>query len=375
MGPAAPGQRNGMDIGVFLPIGNNGWLISKSSPQYMPTFELNKAVVQRAEAYGFDFALSMIKLKGFGGETEFWDHCLESFTLTAALATVTERIKLYASAPILALEPAIAARMAVTVDAIAPGRAGVNIVTGWAPAEYAQMGLWPGDEHFADRYTRAAEYVTVMKQLWDEGVSDFQGEFYRMDDCVLSPRPAGGHIDVLAAGQSGTGMRFAAEHADGHFILGSGVNTPLALSKAAAALVGEVRRVGRSVGTLALFMIIAAESDEAAQAKWKDYHDNADLAALGYVAGQTAQDKDADASSTAKTVALPEGAVNLNMGTLVGSYESVARMLDSISGIDGVQGVILVFDEFLQGVEDFGTRIQPLMKSRAARGAAAPAIG
>ena len=31
-----------MDIGVFIPIGNNGWLISTNSPQYMPTFELNK---------------------------------------------------------------------------------------------------------------------------------------------------------------------------------------------------------------------------------------------------------------------------------------------------------------------------------------------
>ena len=38
-----------MDIGVFIPIGNNGWLISTTSPQYMPTFELNKQVVQRAE--------------------------------------------------------------------------------------------------------------------------------------------------------------------------------------------------------------------------------------------------------------------------------------------------------------------------------------
>src|SRR5918996_1427616 len=51
-----------MDIGVFIPIGNNGWLISTSSPQYKPTFELNKQIVQRAEDYGFDFALSMIKL-------------------------------------------------------------------------------------------------------------------------------------------------------------------------------------------------------------------------------------------------------------------------------------------------------------------------
>ncbi|MEO3977715.1 pyrimidine utilization protein A [Streptomyces sp. CAU 1734] len=356
-----------MDIGVFLPIGNNGWLISKSSPQYMPTFELNKAVVQRAEAHGLDFALSMIKLRGFGGETEFWDHCLESFTLTAALAAVTERIGLYASVPVLALPPAIAARMAVTVDAIAPGRAGVNIVTGWAPAEYAQMGLWPGEEHFANRYARAAEYVTVLRQLWRTGTSDFSGDFYTMDGCVLSPRPAGGHIGVLAAGQSGTGMRFAAEHADGNFILGSGVNTPLALSGATGALAAHARASGRDVGAYALFMIIADGTDEAARAKWEDYHANADLAALGYLTDQTAADQDADGSSTARTVALPEGAVNLNMGTLVGSWENVAAMLDQVAGVPGVKGVILVFDEFVTGVENFGTRVQPLMRSRASR--------
>ncbi|MEU9605677.1 pyrimidine utilization protein A [Streptomyces sp. NPDC048057] len=355
-----------MEIGVFLPIGNNGWLISKSSPQYMPTFELNKTVVQRAEEYGLDFALSMIKFKGFGGETGFWDHCLESFTLTAALAAVTERIRLYASVPVLALPPAIAARMAVTVDAIAPGRAGVNIVTGWAPAEYAQMGLWPGDEHFANRYARAAEYVTVLRQLWGAGTSDFTGEFYRMDDCVLSPRPANGHIDVLAAGQSGTGMRFAAEHADANFILGRGVNTPLALSASTAALVEQARATGRDVGALVLFMVIAAETDAAAQAKWQDYHDHADLAALGYLTAQTATDRMSEGSSTARTVALPEGAVNLNMGTLVGSYATVAGMLDQIATVPGVKGVILVFDEFVDGMEDFGTRIQPLMKSRTA---------
>jgi len=72
-----------MDIGIFIPIGNNGWLISSNAPQYMPTFELNKQIVQKAEGYGFDFALSMIKLRGFGGKTQFWEHNLESFTLMA----------------------------------------------------------------------------------------------------------------------------------------------------------------------------------------------------------------------------------------------------------------------------------------------------
>ena len=81
-----------MEIGVFIPIGNNGWLISSTSPQYTPTFDLNREVVQRAERYGFDFALSMIKLRGFGGKSRFWDDNLESFTLMAGLAAVTSRI-------------------------------------------------------------------------------------------------------------------------------------------------------------------------------------------------------------------------------------------------------------------------------------------
>ena len=85
-----------MDIGVFIPINNNGWIISATSPQYMPSFELNREIVLQAEAYGLDFALSMIKLHGFGGATEFWDHGLESFTLMAGLAAVTSRIRLYA---------------------------------------------------------------------------------------------------------------------------------------------------------------------------------------------------------------------------------------------------------------------------------------
>jgi pyrimidine oxygenase len=125
-----------VEIGVFIPIGNNGWLLSETAPQYMPSFELNKQIVQKAESLGFDFALSMIKLRGFGGKTEYWDHNLESFTLMSGLAAVTSKIKLYATTAILTLPPAIVARMAATIDSIAPGRFGINVVTGWQMAEY-----------------------------------------------------------------------------------------------------------------------------------------------------------------------------------------------------------------------------------------------
>src|SRR6201996_7416509 len=96
-----------MDLGVFIPIANNGWLISTTSPQYGASFALNREVTLLAEKYGFEFALSMVKLRGFGGESEFWDHALESFTLMAGIAAVTQRIQLYASSAVLTLPPAI----------------------------------------------------------------------------------------------------------------------------------------------------------------------------------------------------------------------------------------------------------------------------
>ena len=101
-----------MEIGVFIPIGNNGWLISSTSPQYTPSFDLNREVVLRAERYGFDFALSMIKLRGFGGKSRYWDDNLESFTLMAGLASITTRIELYATVAVLTMPPPLTARMA-----------------------------------------------------------------------------------------------------------------------------------------------------------------------------------------------------------------------------------------------------------------------
>jgi pyrimidine oxygenase len=64
-------------------------------------------------------------------------------------------------------------------------------------------------------------------------------------------------------------------------------------------------------------------------------------------------------------------AVNFNMGTLVGSYASVARMLDEAASVPGTKGLMLTFDDFVIGLEQYGQRIQPLMASRSQLRAAA----
>ena len=351
-----------MQLGVFIPIGNNGWLISTTSPQYMPTFDLNRTIVEKAERFGFDFALSMIKLHGFGGPSQFWDHNLESFTLMAGLAAVTQRIQLFATCAVLTMPPPIAARMAVTIDSISRGRFGVNIISGWQRREYTQMGVWPGAEHYKRRYQYCAEYVTIMRELWETGRSDFEGEFFKMDDCRCSPLPTA-RIPIICAAQSDAGTRYAAQHADYNFCASFGENIPTAVGPSIARLVAATSETGRECGALVLTMIIADETDAAAFAKWQHYKDGTDLEALAYRDAQAKDDPSTDIyaqpnrRSIGGTDKLPT-----NQGVLVGSYASVARMLDEMSEVPGVRGVMLTFDDFVVGMEQFGTRIMPLMR-------------
>lgn len=351
-----------MQVGVFVPINNNGWLISENSPQYMPSFDLNKAIAQRAEHYGLDFLLSMIKLRGFGGKTEFWEYGLESFTLMAGLAAVTEKIKIYATCPTLVIPPAFAARMCNTIDSISHGRFGLNLITGWQRPEYSQMGMWPGDEHFRRRYDMLSEYAHILRELWETGASDFKGEFYQMDDCRVRPVPEG-EMKIICAGSSDEGLAFSAKYADYAFCLGKGVNTPTAFAFNNDRLKAATDKTGRDVSVFVLVMIIADETDDAAYAKWMHYRDGVDQAAVAWLGEQGAADK-TSTTTNVRQLADRESAVNLNMGTLVGSYENVARMLDEMATVPGTGGVLLTFDDFLEGVENFGTRIQPLMKSR-----------
>jgi pyrimidine oxygenase len=159
-------------------------------------------------------------------------------------------------------------------------------------------------------------------------------------------------------------MAFAAKHADFNFCLGEGVNTPTKCAATIGRLLSAVARTGRNVGAYALFMVIADETDQAAQAKWECYKAGKDLDALSWMGAQASADDKADVGGTALSMINPVSAVNFNMGTVVGSYATVARMLDELATVEGLAGVMLTFDDFLIGMESFGERIQPLMASR-----------
>jgi pyrimidine oxygenase len=355
-----------VDFGVFLPIGNNGWILSENSPQYHPTFELNRAITQRAEAFGFGFVLSMVKFRGNGGATKHWDYCLDSIALMSGLAAATERIKVYASVSPITMHPALVARMAATVQDVSNGRFGINIVAGWNKNEYSQMGIWPGQEFYSYRYDYASEFVHIMQELWETGSCTFHGQYFDLDDCMCLPMPKT-PIEIVSAGSSPRGKQFISEYADFHFGAGNSVTETTASN---SNLLSAAARTGRRVGAFASASLVIADTDEEARRKVEYYADGADVAAIEYVTAQYALDtaKDGSSARTVERRRNPEGRMSPYYGgnwPIAGSPETIARHIDSLAAVEGTAGIMLTFDDFLEGIERFGTEVMPLLECRA----------
>jgi pyrimidine oxygenase len=334
-----------MDFGIFLPTINDGWIRSPTGPKYTPSFELNRQIVRLAEGVGFTFALSMARFRGLGAQGDHWDHALESLTLTSALIASTERLKLYASIATLTLPPAVVARMAVTTDDVAPGRFGLNIVAGWNRPEYEQMGMWPGDEFFDDRYAYAEEYVTILRELWASGRSSFKGRYFALEDCQCLPLPKGG-IDIVYAGNSGRGRQFTAQYADYNFTIAKDVDS---LAQTNDELVRGSARCGRTVSSYPLFVVIIDSTDDAAEARLACYDAGVPSVAPGTAGGQRAR------------------SVGSSAPLLVGSPSTVAAQLQEFAAVPGTGGIMLIFDDYLDGVARFGAEVLPILGERGAR--------
>ncbi len=338
-----------MRIGLFIPIGNNGWVVSETAPQYMPTFNLNRSMTVRAERGGADFVFSMGKWRGYGGATEHWDHTMESLTLMAGLASVTRTIDLYATVHPLLIHPAVAAKMLMTIDDISGGRAGVNIVTGWNKYEFSQMGLWPGDDYYSMRYEYAAEWLDVVNQLWASGRLTHHGRFFDLDDCISQPRPQRlPRPPVVCAGMSETGLRFTVERCDYGFVGGG----PFVLDLIAqAGAIGD--EVGRPARPIVLYTLVADATDAAARDRADFYKRGADVAAIDGYAG--AADTD-----TQGTVSRHYEDFAFLTGTLIGSPDTVVAHLAELHRA-GAYGVLFAVPDPDADVDFLFAEIVPRM--------------
>src|SRR2546427_2816986 len=171
-------------------------------------------LAQRAEKSGFaSFWVSDHFFGGPGGTPD--RNCLEAWTLLAALARDTTKLRLgVLGAAVQYRSPALQAKMAASVDHISGGRLEFGVGAGWKEDEYRAYGYdFPSP---GDRVDQLREGIEITERLWKDDRATFHGKHYRIDDAVCSPKPTQRPRPPIWIGGAGPRvMRLAARYADG----------------------------------------------------------------------------------------------------------------------------------------------------------------
>ncbi len=224
-----------------------------TEPQMGLTYAEQLAVVQRAEAAGFETFFRSDHYESFPGESD--QPTTDAWAVLAGLARDTSRIGLGALvSPVTFRTPGNFAKLAVTVDEMSGGRIEVGVGAGWHEAEHRRHGF-PFPE-IGERADMLEETLEILRGLWEgpDGWS-FHGEHFSIDDSFFRPKPAtlpgreGRPIRILTGGQgSPRAYRIAARHAD-EFNLSS--TSPDVATAKYAKLDDACRAIGRDPSTLA----------------------------------------------------------------------------------------------------------------------------
>ncbi len=177
-------------------------------------------VWQRAEALGYDTAWTYDHFVAVMMDP--FDPCLEAWSCLAALAVLTQRIRIGA----LVIgntyrHPAILAKSATTVDVISHGRLEFGIGTGWYEPEHTMFGLRFGPPR--ERCERLDEALSIIRSLWGTPQTTFAGKHYQMNAAIAEPKPVQKPhppITVAGAGEKRL-LPIVARHADAWSSFGS----------------------------------------------------------------------------------------------------------------------------------------------------------
>ena len=345
-------------------------------------------------------------LKRSGTVTSF-----EPFTLLSALAMVTERIGLIATASTTYDAPYHIARRFASLDHISGGRAGWNIVTTSNPDAARNFGMTEHMDH-AERYARAREFHDVVTGLWDSFAEDafirdkesgifwdparmhkldHEGKYLSIAGPLNIARPVQGWPVIVQAGASDSGRQLAAEVAEMIFAAGG----PIADARAYYADIrSRAAKVGRDPTLIKILpgaLVTVAESDDAAREKRalldSLVHPDSGMAALSIALGTDARAFDLDAplpdipetnqsQSGRQRVLERARRENLTVRQLAvalggygglsftGSAKTIADEMQHWLESDACDGFNIMFPTIPGGVEDFVRWVVPELQRR-----------
>ena len=379
-------------------------------------FKHLKAFAQKLEAAKFDafFMADHLAVLNMPVEALKRSHTVtsfEPFTLLSALAAVTDKIGLAATASTTFDEPYHIARRFASLDHISQGRAAWNIVTTSNPDSALNFGKDEHVEH-GERYKRAREFYDVVTGLWDSfaddafirdqesgiffdpakmHVLDHHGDDFNVRGPLNIARPVQGWPVIVQAGQSEPGRQLAAETAEVVFCAPRDI---VESKKLYADLKSRLAAAGRAPSSLkilpAAFIVLGDSLEEAKQKRAKLdslVHYDSGIASLSIALGHDVSGFDPDdylpqipetnasKSGRAQVLKLAEEE-KLTVRQLaqryggysglafVGTVESVADEMQKWLEEDASDGFTVVFPFLPQGLDDVAERLVPELQRR-----------
>jgi F420-dependent oxidoreductase-like protein len=173
------------------------------------TVELTK----QAEELGFESVWVFDHFTTVPDPTE--EITFESFTVLAALASVTERVRLGHMVVCSGFRnPALVAKLTSTMDVVSGGRFELGIGAGWKRDEWDAYGF--GFPPIGERMAAFGDALEVITRMLAPGRATYAGEHARVDGAINVPKGIQGHIPIIVGGNgrnrtAGYAIRFADE--------------------------------------------------------------------------------------------------------------------------------------------------------------------
>lgn len=171
-------------------------------------YDHGEAMILAAEKAGFELCLYAERHLG---------HDLSAWVMASAIAAQCDTMRALVAVHPGLWDPALIARMTVSLDRISRGRVALNIVNGSHDDEFRMFGgtVLEGEA----RYRRAEEFITVLQGLWREESFSFAGDHYKIDGGKLLLRPATPTPpEIYSVSKGDRGRDFIAQYCDWWFV-------------------------------------------------------------------------------------------------------------------------------------------------------------
>ena len=205
-----------MDVGLFPPLGNGN-----------ANAEILRTLGREAEDRGFESiwaAEHVVMFDEYDSQYPYADNgrfpggsdtgLLEPLTALTYMAAVTDRIRLGTGICLVPQRnPVYTAKQVVDLDNLSGGRVDFGVGVGWLKEEFDVVAA-----PFDHRGARTDEYLQIMRTLWTDEVSSFDGEHYQLPECKLYPKPIQTpHPPIHIGGETNAALRRVATQGQGWY--------------------------------------------------------------------------------------------------------------------------------------------------------------